>query len=291
MIDESVNKVLVLDRSTKTLPPELEVVVPDLGVVHTSYVLPIDGLYGQRVSAVVVIGSIQFFESLRDLLFKSIALLSLPAEQQRANELSTALSHQLAVATSKAEKNQRNLTEMIHHAPIGMCMDRGDGYPVYVNDMYLDLMGTDRTSFYDDARAGFAWRSAAFQYNADAIEESWWAAVKSGKTTSLEICVKCDSRLRWYEMFVQQRYDENEVLVFIFPWLTDISARKLMESVVGERLAEAIENRKASENFIDMVRVILLQLLLKVQKSYLSRYRTRYATPYPVSYNWPTIYH
>jgi hypothetical protein len=87
IIDESVNKVLFLDRSIKTLSSELEVVVPDLGVVHTSYVLLNGELYGQRVSAVVVIGSIpvraidagsiQFFESLRDLLFKSIALLSL----------------------------------------------------------------------------------------------------------------------------------------------------------------------------------------------------------------------
>jgi hypothetical protein len=62
-----------------------------------------------------------------------------------------------------------------------MCIDRGDSYSVYVNDIHLDLMGTNRTSFYDDARAGFAWRSAAFQYNAQAIKESWWLAVKSGK--------------------------------------------------------------------------------------------------------------
>jgi hypothetical protein len=60
-------------------------------------------------------------------------------------------------------------------------------------------------------------------------------------------------------VFVQQRCEENEVLVFILSWLTDISARKLMGSVVGERLAEAIENRRASEDFIDMVGVILLQ--------------------------------
>jgi hypothetical protein len=60
-------------------------------------------------------------------------------------------------------------------------MERGDSYSVYVNDIHLDLMGTNRTSFYDDARAGFAWRSAAFQYNAQAIKESWWLAVKSGK--------------------------------------------------------------------------------------------------------------
>lgn len=263
LIQESVNTVRVLDRQSETLPPELEVAVPDKGLVHTSYVLPIDGLYGQRVSAVVVIGSnpvravdaggMQFFESLRDLLFKSIALLSLPAEQRRANELTTALSYQLEAATSKAEKSERNFTDMVHHAPIGMCMDRGDGYPVYVNDVYLDLMDTDRTSFFDAARAGFAWRSACFQYKADTIEESWWTAVNSGETASFEISVECGSRLRWFEIFVQQRYDDNGLLKFIFSWMTDISARKLVESVVEERLAEAIENRRASENFIDMV--------------------------------------
>ncbi|KAI4853813.1 hypothetical protein E4T44_00610 [Aureobasidium sp. EXF-8845] len=141
---------------------------------------------------------------------------------------------------------------MVQHAPIGMCMDRGDGYPIYVNDVYLDLIGTDRTSFFDSAKAGFAWRSFDFQRNADAIEESWSAAVKSGKTASFEISVGCDTAPRWLEVFVQQRYNENDVLVFIFSWLTDISARKAVESVVEERLAEAIENRRASENFIDM---------------------------------------
>lgn len=266
LIQESVNTVRVLDQPTESLPPESEINVPDKGIVHTSYVLPIDGLYGQRISAVVVIGSnpvravdagsLQFFESLRDLLFKSIALLSLPAEQRRANELTTALSYQLAAATSKAEKSERNFTEMVQHAPIGMCMDRGDGYPVYVNDVYLDLMDTDRTSFFEAAREGFAWRSACFQSKADTIEKSWWAAVNSGETASFEISVECDSRLRWFEIFVQQRYDDHGVLKFIFSWMTDISARKLVESVVEERLAEAIENRRASENFIDMVRLV-----------------------------------
>ncbi|THZ05569.1 hypothetical protein D6C95_02763 [Aureobasidium pullulans] len=263
VVEGSANKVLVLERSNSTLPEELAVNITDQGVVHTSYVLPIDDLYGKGVYAIVVIGSnplravdagsIQFFESLRDLLFKSIALLSLPAEQRRANELTTALSHQLAAATSKAEKSEKNFTEMVHHAPIGMCMDRGDGYPVYVNDMYLDLLGTDRTSFYDAARAGFSWRSSVFENDADSIEDLWWSAVRGGKTTSFEVRIKTGISHRWLEVFVQQRYDENGMLVFIFSWLTDISARKLMEFVAEERLTEAIENKRASENFIDMI--------------------------------------
>jgi hypothetical protein len=88
---------------------------------------------------------------------------------------------------------------------------------------------------------------------------------------------------------VQQRYDENGVLVFIFSWLTDISARKAVESVVEERLAEAIENRRASENFIDMVRMILVKLC-KFKGLTSSRFRTRCATPCPVFYSWPTAY-
>ncbi|KAI5247613.1 hypothetical protein E4T42_05902 [Aureobasidium subglaciale] len=262
-VRKSGNKVLILDQSSNTLPQELAVAVEDLGVVHTSYILPIDNFYGGEPSAIVVIGSnpvravdagsMQFFEALRDLLFKSIALLSLPAEQRRANELTTALSHQLAVVTSKAEKSEKNFTEMVHHAPIGMCMDRGDGYPIYVNDMYLELLGMDRTTFYQIATAGFSWRSVVFKDDADSIEEMWWAAVMSGKTTSFEIRVKSGLRFRWFEVSVQQRYDGNGELTFVFSWLIDISARKLMESVVEERLAEAIENKRASENFIDMI--------------------------------------
>ncbi|KAI5195415.1 hypothetical protein E4T39_08238 [Aureobasidium subglaciale] len=257
-------KVTVLDASSNTMPPEFTVNKPDVGDVRALCLLPVVGLYGQTVSAIAIVGSnpqrpvdtssLQFLEALRDLLFKSVALLSLPAEQRRANELLTAISHQLEVATSKAEKSEKSFTEMVHNAPIGMCMDRGDEYPIYVNDTYLDFMCADRESFFKAAKPGFSWRSTCFENTPRTVEGLWRSAIKHRETTSFEIRMQPNgSRSRWFEVFVQPRCDENGQLKSIFSWLTDISARKLMESVAEERLSEAIENKRSSENFIDMI--------------------------------------
>lgn len=298
-LKESTNKVVVLEQKRNTLPPELAVSVPDIGTVNTAYVLPINGLHGDALAAVIVLGlspvrlvdsnSLQFFESLRDLLFKSVTLFSLPLEQRRARELTTDLSHQLELATIKAEKSEKNFTSMVQNSPIGMCMDRNDGYPIYVNDMYLELMGMDRTDFYKVAKTGFTWRSALFKDDTDLIEETWRAAVNGGKTTSFEICMKSDapSRSRWLEVSVQQRHDENGETVFIFSWLTDVSARKMTESLAKERLAEALENKRASENFIDMVRLLCSNSLISEWKPDPFRYHTRCVILCQAYCNWP----
>ena len=39
----------------------------------------------------------------------------------------------------------------------------------------------------------------------------------------------------------------------LYGWLTDISSRKLTESLVAQRLQDALETKRSSENFIDMV--------------------------------------
>lgn len=260
------NEIIVLQQRKNTLPLELAVSIADVGIVNTACILPIVGIDGRRLAAILVLGlspirplgpsTRQFAASLRDLLFKSAALFSLPLEQRRAQELTAALSQQLQSVTVKAERSEENFTRMVRDAPIGMCMNRGDGYPIYVNDMYLELLGLSRASFYRAAETGFAWRDVIFEDDIEAVNRRWESAIGDKKPAELEFRVKSATSpdgARWLEAVSLQRYDENGKMVFLYGWLTDISSRKLTESLVEKRLTDALETKRSSENFIDMV--------------------------------------
>ncbi|KAJ9623695.1 hypothetical protein H2203_005957 [Taxawa tesnikishii (nom. ined.)] len=265
-LEHSTNEVVVLQQGKNTLPPELASSVPNVGVVTTAYVLSIVGLDGHQLSGIVVLGlnpmrlsnssSRQFAESLRGLLFKSTLLLSLPDEQRKAQEIVTALSQQLEIVTVKAEKSEQNFTRMLHDAPIGMCVHKSDGYPAYVNDTCLELLGMSRERFFQ-AEIGSGWRDTVFDEDVEKLGLTWKAVIETREPVYAEFRVKSDSSstgFRWLETAIQQRYDENGNLEFLYGWLMDVSSRKLTESLVEQRLADALETKRSSENFIDMVR-------------------------------------
>ena len=47
--------------------------------------------------------------------------------------------------------------------------------------------------------------------------------------------------------------DENGNVLYIHAWLMDTSFRHYTESLLAQRLQEALDTKRASENFIDMV--------------------------------------
>jgi PAS domain S-box-containing protein len=220
---ESANgEVFVLQRSKNTLPPSLAVPMPDVGSVDTAYVLPIVGLDGVHVRAIVVLGldprralkpsTRQFAESIRDMLFKSAALFSLPMEQRESKEISRALSQQLETMTMKAEESEQNFSRMLRDAPIGMCMHREDGHCVYVNDVWLELLGMSKVEFYKAAEVGLAWRGAVHEEDFEAVNQIWISAIEKGTAASAEFRVKAacsEHEVRWLEISAQQRHNKE----------------------------------------------------------------------------------
>ncbi|KAI4781493.1 hypothetical protein E4T52_03577 [Aureobasidium sp. EXF-3400] len=261
---ESTNgEVFVLQRSKNTLPPSLAVPMPDVGSVDTAYVLPIVGLDGVHVRAIAVLGldprralspSIrQFAESVRDMLFKSAALFSLPMEQRESKEISRALSQQLETMTIKAEESEQNFSRMLRDAPIGMCMHREDGHCVYVNDTWLELLGMSKGEFYKAAEVGLAWRDAVHEEDFEAVNQIWISALEKGTAASAEFRVKatCSEReVRWLEISAQQRHNKEGNLEYLYVWLRDISSRK---QLAEQKLQDALETKRRSEVFIDMI--------------------------------------
>lgn len=259
-LERSTSDVVVLQQREKTLPLELAVSIPDVGTVDTAYVLPIVSLDGRRLSGVVVLGmsprralnpSIrQFAESLRDMLFKSAALFSLPSEQREAEEIARVLARQLETMTLKVEHSEQNFSRMLRDAPIGMCMQRGsDNYPVYVNDVCLELLGMSKASFYKAAEVGLAWRDAVVDEDFETVNQAWTAAIETGKPASAEFRVKSNREFGWLEINAQQHRDADGNLEYLYVWLRDVTSRK---QLAEQKLADALETKRRSENFIDM---------------------------------------
>jgi PAS domain S-box-containing protein len=260
-LKHSTNEVVALQRSKNTLPPELAISIADIGSVETAYVLPIVALDGVRLLGVVVLGlnprrtmnpSVrQFVESIRDMLFKSAALFSLPMEQRASNEISQALTQQLETMTLKAEASEQNFTRMLRDAPIGMCMHREDGHCVYVNDVCLELLGMGKVEFYKAAEVGLAWRDAVHDDDIEVVNQIWSSAIEKGTAASAEFRVKTvsASEARWLEISAQQRHDTEGNLEYLYVWLRDISTRK---QLAEQKLQDALETKRRSEVFIDM---------------------------------------
>lgn len=260
-LGRSTNDVVVLQQTNNTLPPELAVSIPEVGCVDTAYVLPIVAVDGLRFLGFAVLGLNpkralnpnvrQFAESIRDMLFKSAALFTLPTEQRKYKDFSRELSRQLETMTIKAEASEQNFTRMLRDAPIGMCMHRNDGHCVYVNDVCLELLGLTKIQFFKAAEDGLAWRDAVHDEDLGIVNQIWDSAIEKGTAASAEFRVKTvsSSELRWLEISAQQRHDREGNLEYLYVWFRDISTRK---QLAEQKLQDALETKRRSEIFIDM---------------------------------------
>ncbi|THY90277.1 hypothetical protein D6C93_06624 [Aureobasidium pullulans] len=266
-------QVVVLQEKQENLPPELALLIPDRGFVTTACILPITSVSGQQI-AFIVLGmnprrlfndeSRVFISHMCDLISKAAALIALPEEQRRDQEkfeqINLALSQQLQIIALKAEKNEETFTRMAQNAPFGMYMFDCDGNPKYVNDAYLRLIGLEREVFEQAASRGLAWQDTIYEEDID-LATDIWARIRDSKTPfTSEYRVKVAPTkpgekpgVRALETISFPEVDESGRVVTVQGWLIDVSPRKRLETLMAQRLEDALETRRASENFIDMV--------------------------------------
>ncbi|KAI4727162.1 hypothetical protein E4T49_05024 [Aureobasidium sp. EXF-10728] len=268
-------QIVVLQHDS--LPPELALLIPDRGFVTTACILPIASVSGQQI-AFIVLGmnprrlftdeTRLFVSHMSDLVSKAAAMISLPEEQRRDQEkfeqINFALSQQLQIIALKAEKNEETFTRMAQNAPFGMYMFDRDGNPKYVNDAYLRLIGLDRDTFEQAASRGLAWRDTIYEEDIDLATQIWTRMRDSKTPQTFEYRVKTAPTqpgekhgTRTLETISFPEIDESGRIITVQGWLMDISPRKRLQTLMAQRLEDALETRRASENFIDMA---ILQL-------------------------------
>lgn len=260
------------------LLPELNIIMPDYGPITSAFVFTISDVKG-FVQGAVVVGINprrrinedlkRFIDSLSEMLLKAVIILQSPSDQRKLLQADDGLGHrlqlekltrQLSIATLKNENNQETFSRMAEDAPIGMFLYQGDGTPIYMNDAYFELLGGTRDHFKEMAKSGHAWRDCIHPDDEDFIGEAWKAATQSREVHVFQFRVKAGTdssptRARWLEVVVFPQHDENDVLVTLQGYVTDITSKKLTEALTTERMNAAIDTKRKAQNFIDMISV------------------------------------
>lgn len=272
---------IVLGSDDAALPAEFALSNPDRGfgdTVNQAIVLPITSITSRDLMGVLVVGicpRVPFDEGynmwlhiLGDVLLKAAAFISLPIEQRRAqkmaDDINGALAQQLRLTTLQAERSDAKFSRMAKLAPIGMFVLDPEGKPLYVNDAYRRLVPdlpdgrsvsfnkpSDWTDFIhpdDVCRFWESWERVTIQRVPDICEYrvlKEWRSID--KATGEEL-----SGDTWLLATSFPEVEPDGRVSAILGWINDISPQKAAEKLLSQRLDDALETKRQSENFIDM---------------------------------------
>ncbi|KAI7154666.1 histidine kinase [Hortaea werneckii] len=205
---------------------------------------------------------------LTDLIAKSATLITLPEEQKRAqklaDEINNALADQLRMSTLQAEASDAKFSRMAETSPIGMFLSAADGHPLYVNNAYLEMLGETREQCNARASQSIAWHDIVHPDDLERFLQAWREVVERKTPITIEYRLKRPwislDRISGHEISGEYWLLANAFpeissegkVVTVQGWLTDISHRKFTENLLSQRLEDALENKRQTENFIDM---------------------------------------
>ena len=209
-----------------------------------------------------------YFHILADILTRSASLVSLPQEQRRAqkiaDEMNTALAQQLRLITLQAERMEAKFSRMAAEAPTGMFVYDREGRPLYVNDAYLRVLGETKEEHAARSSIAMAWSDHIHPDHKDRFSAAWRAVLEHKAPLTIEYRLKHPwvsfdkasgqeiSGDRWLLANAFPDVDSDGKISSIQGWLTDISHRKFSEALLSQKLEDALESRRQTENFIDM---------------------------------------
>lgn len=136
-----------------------------------------------------------------------------------------------------------------------------------MNDSFLELLGETREDFHEKAKSGYAWRDCIHPDDEEFSRNAWQEAAESREVKVFQFRVRAGTdhsptRARWLEVVCFPQRDENNVLMTLQGYLTNITSKKLTEALTTERMNAAIETKRKAQNFIDMISVSFLELVV-----------------------------
>jgi PAS domain S-box-containing protein len=161
----------------------------------------------------------------------------------------------------EAERTGSMFKELVDCATVGCAIFHPDGRPIFLNDAYLKLTGLSRERF----RPG-EWQQAIVPEDLSIVEERWGQLAAGKKLEPFAFRVKRSSQIglhkdgsetmeyRWVQSNGLGHLNPDGSCRMVMGWLTDISHQKWSEHLQAKRLEDALENKRQTEKFIDMVR-------------------------------------
>ncbi|KAH0264502.1 histidine kinase, partial [Aureobasidium melanogenum] len=266
-LDRASEELLVLSQDDGSLPTDLQWSTSDQAAIKVVCVLPITDLNNRRIAVAIFgmnpsrpfdEGSRSFVSGIGDLIRKSAIFITLPEEQKKTAAITSVLSDKLQIALLEAEMKQDSYARMARQAPIGMYSLRPDGYPVFVNDAYLELHGVSRAQFYKSADGDLGWNPTIYDEDLPLVENMWLSTIHGTAPVQAQVRLKAPGKglpnnVRWVESMSFAERDQEGNITSIQGWLLDVSPRKMNEQLISEKLQDALENKRATETFLDML--------------------------------------
>ncbi|TKA69774.1 hypothetical protein B0A49_07409 [Cryomyces minteri] len=273
----------LMQAKTGNLPQVLAASIPGRGFGDTckeATVLPIHNLSDNAIIAFLLLGLNprrphdedyrQFILFLHDRLIKSAASVFLPEEQRRSQAIAeeiairhASLSKQLLQRTQEAERSEAKFTRLAKYAPVGMYLFDPSGSPLYLNDAYFELLGIPKEDGYSSFEQNF-WRTEVYPDDLPLVEGQWQYLLDERSPSTFQYRLNRPwksidntngaemSGPTWILSTAFPEIDEDGSIIAIMGWLTDISSQKWSERLQAQRLEDALETKRQSENFIDM---------------------------------------
>jgi signal transduction histidine kinase len=214
--------------------------------------LPIESITRKGVNAVLIVGTntrrpydadFEFF--MRDLgrsVSSMLAALILTNEQKRR--------------VAGALQAEKRAVSMLEASPVGSCLIRRDGVILYVNSSWHTITG------YTYDNNPFGWLEMMTDASALKAQRAFTNVVERGQEVTVELALKkpwsyTDSNTG--ETVTGQTYILVSALLqrlgdedYVISVVTDISYQKWMESLQDQRRQQALEMKRAQENFMDV---------------------------------------
>jgi signal transduction histidine kinase len=214
--------------------------------------LPIESIAGKGVNAVLIVGTNTrrpydadceaFLRDLGRSVSSMLASLILNNEQKKR--------------VGEALQAEKRAVSMLEASPVGACLIARDGVMLYANSSFATI-----TSFEYDA-VPFSWLDMMLDESAKRAKRSFDNVVERGQEVTLELVLK-KPWLFTDPVTGEDVIDQTHILVsallerlggeeYCISVVTDISYQKWMESLHDKRRQQALDMKRAQENFMDM---------------------------------------
>ena len=272
------NEPIFLKHEDGTLPEQLRHPVPGRGggqPCEVAAICPIRFVQEHHLVAFVVLGlnprrplkeQTDYVKLLNRRLLDGAASVFLPEEERRNAEAlhaadlqQAAIASQLLSMTKEARNRQNRFMRLSENAPVGMYLFSPNGDIIFINDAYLDMLGIRR----DDFEGAYGWASQIVEEDLPSVNAAWRKVAEERLPIVVEFRVKRPFKFidedgvetigeTWIMSSAFPQTSEEGEVDSVIGWQTDISHRKYAESLQKQRLQDALESKRQSENFIDM---------------------------------------
>lgn len=120
------------------------------------------------------------------------------------------------------------------------------------------MVGVTRPDFNRSVELGVAYTSGIHEDDEQLVHDVWRATNESKKPVQVELRVRAPTttspgRYRTIESTSYAERDEQGNVTCVQGFFVDITSRKLNERLVEEKLQDALETKRATETFLDML--------------------------------------